>query len=251
MSNNSAKPTTPKTPPTAPPAKGPVGPAAPPAHVPPLFRGMDWWSFSITTLLVFIGYWWTLAPDLTLQDCGELATGSFYAGVPHPPGYPVWTLYSWLFTLLPIGNIAYRVAISSAVAGALSCGLVDMMVSRGSSMMIEGIAELKTVDRRLESALCIVSGFVAGTLIGFNGFMWSQAVIVEVYTLSMLSLTGVLLCLFRWIYAPHQRRYLYLAFFWFGICFNNHQSLLVIAMGLEVAVIAVSPKMGRDFLLWN
>ena len=99
MSNNSAKPAAPKNPqpaparPTdpkgAPPAKGPVAPIAPPAHVPPLFRGIDWWSFSITTLLVFIGYWWTLAPDLTLEDCGELATGSFYAGVPHPPGYPV------------------------------------------------------------------------------------------------------------------------------------------------------------------
>jgi len=29
-----------------------------------------------------------------------LATGSYYAGVPHPPGYPVWTVYSWLFTCL-------------------------------------------------------------------------------------------------------------------------------------------------------
>src|SRR6266516_86084 len=170
-----SKPTDPKAP--APP-KGPPPPAAPPLTVPPLFRRIDWVSFLVTTLLVFIGYWWTLAPDLTLEDCGELATGSFYAGVPHPPGYPVWTIYSWLFTLLPISNIAYRVALSS-------------------------------------------------------------------------SLTGVLVCLFRWIHAPHQRRYLYLAFFWFGICFNNHQSLLVIALGLEVAVVAVSPKMGRDFLLWN
>src|SRR5207247_2559926 len=110
---------------------------------------------------------------------------------------------------------------------------------------------LRNIDRRWENGLCIVSGFVAGMLIGFNGFMWSQAVIVEVYTLSVLSLTGVLVCLFRWIHAPHQRRYLYLAFFWFGICFNNHQSLLVIALGLEVAVVAVSAKMGRDFLLWN
>jgi thioredoxin-like negative regulator of GroEL len=261
MSNNSAKPaasknpqpgaTRPADPKGAPPARGPVAPPAPPAHVPPLFRGIDWWSFSITTLLVFIGYWWTLAPDLTLEDCGELATGSFYAGVPHPPGYPVWTIYSWFFTLLPISNIAYRVALSSAVAGALSCGLVALMVSRGSSMMIEGIAELKAIERKWENALCIVAGFVAGMLIGFNGFMWSQAVIVEVYTLSVLSMTGVLTCLLRWIYAPHQRRYLYMALFWFGICFNNHQSLLVIALGIQVTVTAVSPKLGRNFWMWN
>ena len=150
MSNNPSKGPTPKAPHAGPakPAeskvtqlpKAPAAPPAPPAHVLPLFRGIDWWSFGITTLLVFLGYLWTLAPDLTLEDCGELATGSFYAGVPHPPGYPVWTIYSWLFTLLPISNVAYRVALSSAVAGALSCGMVAMMVSRGSSMMIEGIA---------------------------------------------------------------------------------------------------------------
>ena len=231
MSTNPQKPT-PSAPAKTGESKTPAAPAAPPIHVPPLFRGIDWWTFSITTLLVFLGYWWTLAPDLTLEDCGELATGSFYAGVPHPPGYPVWTIYSWLFTLLPISNIAYRVALSSAVAGALSCGLVALMVSRGSSMFIEGINDLKNIDRKLENALCIVSGFVAGMLIGFNGFMWSQAVIVEVYTLSVLSMTGVMTCLMRWIYAPHQRRYLYWALFWFGICFNNHQSLLVIALGI-------------------
>ena len=49
-----------------------------------------------------------MAPDVTLEDSGELSVGSFYAGVPHPPGYPVWTLYSWLFTQLPISNIAFE-----------------------------------------------------------------------------------------------------------------------------------------------
>src|SRR5436309_12584048 len=138
-------------------AKGAQGAAAkppPPAAVkpPPLFRRIDWISFGITTLLVFIGYLLTLAPDLTLEDSGELAVGSYYAGVPHPPGYPVWTIYSWLFTaLIPISNVAYRVAVSSAVAGALSCGLIALMVSRGSSMILEGIAEFKVIDRRWEN----------------------------------------------------------------------------------------------------
>ena len=220
--------------------------------VPGLFRRVDWYTFLLTTLVTLIGYWWTLAPDLTLEDSGELAVGSYYAGVPHPPGYPVWTLYTWLFTVLfPVSNIAYRVAFSSAVAAALSCGLVGLMVSRGSSMMIESIEELKKLDRRWENALCVVSGFVAGMLIGFNGFMWSQAVIVEVYTLSVLSMAAVLVFLMRWIHAPQQYRYLCWAFFWFGITFNNHQSLLVIALGMEVAVLAAAPRFGRALFFWN
>ena len=38
---------------------------------------------------VWLGYYLTLAPEVTLEDSGELATGSFYAGIPHSPGYPV------------------------------------------------------------------------------------------------------------------------------------------------------------------
>src|SRR3954454_4006838 len=146
-------------------------PPSAPAVVPNLFRRWDWIAFWITTLVVFIGYLYTLAPDVTLEDSGELAVASYYAGVPHPPGYPVWTLYTWLFTVFfPFSNIAWRVALSSAVAGAFSCGMLALIVSRGCSMMIEGIADLKNLDRKIETALCVVSGFVAGMLLGFNGF---------------------------------------------------------------------------------
>ena len=238
-----------------PPGKPPVktGPAvAPSGPVPPLFRRIDWITALVATLIVFAGYYYTLAPDVTLEDSGELAVGSYYAGVPHPPGYPVWTLYTWLFTVLfPFSNVAWRVALSSAVAGAFSCGLLSLIVSRGSSMMIESIAELRNLDKKLESALCVVAGLVAATLLGFNGFMWSQAVIVEVYTFSVLSLMGVLVTLLRWIHAPHQRRYLYYCGFWFGICFTNHQTLICAAMGIEIAVLAANVRLGRDLFAAN
>lgn len=242
---------TPAPSPAGPPPKKPIPAAATLVKPPPLFRRIDWITFGVTTLVVFMGYYLTLAPDLTLEDAGELAVGSYYAGVPHPPGYPVWTLYTWLFTHIPHSNIAWRVGLSSAVAGAFACGLLALMVSRGSSMMLEGLAELKGIALGWENALCLLSGFVAGTLLGFNGYVWSQAVIVEVYTLSMLSFMGVLCCLFRWMYAPLQLRYLYWAFFWFGICFTNHQTLIVAAMGLEILVLMVRPELGRDMFLGN
>jgi thioredoxin-like negative regulator of GroEL len=231
------------------PAKGVSMPAA---AMPPLYRRIDWITFGVTTFLVLLGYLMTLAPDLTLEDSGELAVGSYYCGVPHPPGYPVWTVFTWLFTvLLPVSNIAFRVGVASAVAAATACGLLALMVSRGSSMIIEGMAELKNIDRRWENFICMTSGFVAGCLLAFNGFFWSQAIIVEVYCLGVLSLMGVMCCLLRWVYAPHQYRYLYLAAFLFGVCFTNHQTLLVAAMGIEVAVLAVKPRLGRNLFFIN
>ncbi len=217
-----------------------------------LYRKVDWFAMGLTFLIAFIGYLITLAPDLTLEDSGELAVGSYYAGVPHPPGYPVWTIYSWLFTVLvPISNVAYRVAVSSAFASALSCGLIALLISRGASLILESIPELKELDRKMESKICAISGFVGGLLFGYNGFVWSQSVIVEVYTLSVLSLLVVMVFMMRWMYAPTQRHYLYLAMFIFGICFTNHQTLIVAALGIEMMVILISPTLGREMLMGN
>ena len=223
-----------------------------PVHVPPLFRPIDWLTLAVTTAVLFIAYFLTLAPDVTLEDSGELATASFYAGVPHAPGYPIWSIYSWFWTvLIPFKNVAWRVGISSAFAAAVASGLLAFVVSRGSSMIIESIDELKNISHRWENMICLISGFFAGSLIGFNGFMWSQATIVEVYPLSVVSLLGVIICLLRWTYAPHQHRYLYAAFFLYGICVNNHQSLLPIVMGMQVLAWMAEPKLGREFFFGN
>ena len=76
-------------PPQAAPATPAPQPAAP--KVAPLFRKMDWLVLIICFAVVWIAYLLTLAPDLTLEDSGELCTASFYAGIPHPPGYPFWS----------------------------------------------------------------------------------------------------------------------------------------------------------------
>jgi hypothetical protein len=248
MSNEKQKqPSKPQS--TAPPAKLAGPPNTP---VPPLFRRTDWLTFLLAFLGVWIGYYLTLAPEMTLEDSGELATGSYYAGIPHPPGYPVWTVYTWLWTvLLPVGNAAWREALGEATGGALAAGLLGLLVSRGSSLLMEGIEELKAMVGRWESAICVVSGFVAGMLLGYNGFMWSQSVIVEVYSFGVASLMVVLLFLLRWIYAPHQRRFLFYALFFHGICFTNHQTLIVAAIGIEVAIAAADLRLGRYLWLGN
>ena len=231
----------------------PPVPVAAPMSVPPLFRRIDWLAMAITFGVVWTVYLLTLAPELTLEDSGELVTGAFYAGIPHPPGYPVWSIYSWLWTtLLPIGNMAWRVSVGQAFSGAMACGLLALMVSRGSSMFMEGIEELKEMTGKWESAICVVSAVAAGLLLGLDGFMWKESVVVNrIAVTSVPWLLAVLLCLMRWLYAPHQLRYAYWAAFLFGLCITLHQSLLVAALGFEVTLVAGNPRLGRDVFLGN
>lgn len=218
----------------------------------PFYRRPDWLAGAVTLVATLVGYLLTLAPNVTLEDSGEMSVAAMYAGVPHAPGYPVWTVYAWGFTkLLPFSNIAWRVAVSSAVAAALACGLIALMVSRASRLLLAGIPALVSLEERWQKALGVVSGFVAGACVGFSGFVWSQAVIVEVYALALLSLTGVMACLFRWMHGPEQRRYLYLAWFLFGICLTNHQSLIVAVLAIELCIVLTDARLGRDLLLGN
>jgi len=228
-------------------------PVSAPGPVPPLFRPIDWLSLAITFVVVWVVYLLTLAPELTLEDSGELVTGAFYAGIPHPPGYPVWTIYSWLWTtLLPFGNMAWRVSVGQAFSGAMACGLLALLVSRGSSMLMEGIEELKNMTGKWESAICLVAAVCAGLLLGLDGFMWNESVVVNrIAVTSVPWYLAVLVCLLRWIYAPHQMRYAYWAAFLFGVCITLHQSLIVAALGIEVAIAAGNPRLGRDAFLGN
>ncbi len=235
------------SPPVPPP---PVAPKAP--KVPPLFRGIDWLALIIAFAAVWIAYLYMLAPDETLEDSGELCTGAFYAGIPHPPGYPFWSIYSFLWTHLPWGSVAWRVEVGESFAAALACGLVALMVSRGSSMLIEGIQSLKALTRQWETAICIVCGITAGLLLGFDDYMWKESVVINRISLFDVPwLMLVALCVMRWIYAPHQLRYLFASMFFFGLCATIHQTMLCAAMGLEVAVAMGHPRFGRSFFLGN
>jgi tetratricopeptide (TPR) repeat protein len=233
-------------------AKAPVAKPVP-AKVPPLFRKIDWLVLIISFIVVWTVYLLTLAPELTLEDSGELCTASFYAGIPHPPGYPFWAIYSWFWTaILPFGNVAWRVEVGESFAAAMACGLVGFMVSRGSSMLIEGIEELKNMTVKWETAICMVSGIVAGLLLGFDGFMWKESVVINRISLFDVPwIMVVALCLMRWIYAPQQRRYLYIGMFFFGLCATIHQTMLVAAMGIEVCIAVALPRLGRDLFFGN
>ena len=95
------------------------------------FDRMDRLAFWVVAGVTFAVYALSLGPSVGLEDAGELATAADVLGVPHPPGYPLWTMLSWVFCRL-FGwvtwqgwpNPAWAVALCSAVAGALAAGFL-------------------------------------------------------------------------------------------------------------------------------
>ncbi len=98
---------------------------------PGLLVGAALWAASLALYLS------TLAPTLTWGegnigvDGGELLAAAKTLGVPHPPGYPTYTLLLRGFaTLVPIGDFAYRGNLMSAVLASLSVELLYVVTMR-------------------------------------------------------------------------------------------------------------------------
>jgi hypothetical protein len=165
--------------------------------------------------LVLVVYLATLASDLTFEhtgsDGGDLISAAWRLGVPHPPGYPTYTLLGWLFTRFPVGTIAYRINLLSAVCAA---GVIFFLFLISSELQPED-------DRSL------VIPAATSTILAFATLFWSQAVISEVYTLLALFAALLLWLLMRWRNGA-ANWYLWLVAFFTGLGLGNHLSLIFI-----------------------
>mgnify|MGYP002078411798 CR=1 FL=1 len=235
----------------------------------PFFRPVDWLAFWICFLVTFVVYFHTMAPTVTLEDSGELAVASDYLGVPHPPGYPIWTLVTWFgqwifhwvkyfgypdenITILfqsayaalnpdafqGYANPAFGVTlIGSVLAGALACGFFSLMASRSSADIMRSYQKaVDVVGLKSENQLCLVAGVVSGLLFAFSPVLWSQSTIVEVYSLNALFMVLTMLLTYRWMCRPNEDYILFIAAFIFGLGLTNHQSLLFLAPALLAAI---------------
>lgn len=128
--------------------------------------------------LPLVLYLSTLAPTVYNIDSAELATAAATWGIPHPPGYPLYTLLARAFVLVPIGDVGYRVNLLSALYAVAALLALYAIVVRLTSMPAAGVA--------------------AAWLLGLSYPFWTNAVVAEVYTLDTALLGAMLLFLLRW-----------------------------------------------------
>ncbi len=222
----------------------------------PFLNRFDWGAFWTAFLISFGVYFFTLAPTVTLEDSGELAVAADYLGVPHPPGYPIWTVLSWLFTrifrfvtFLGQPNPAWSVGLGSAFFGALATGLSAMLISRSGADMLHSIQKsAERLGARTEQWIAWTGGVVGSILFAFSPVMWSQSVIVEVYALNAFFLMLVMLLVYVWVRRPSDKL-LYITAFVFGLGLTNYQVLLLLIACLVLVILFKDLALFRDFLL--
>ena len=182
-------------------------------------------------LFVFVIYFLTLYPSVPGGDSGELIAAAKVMGIAHPPGYPLFTILGKVFTWLPVGNVAWRVNLMSAVFDAGAAVLLFLSVVRWTAS--------------------IPSALLAGGLFAFSPFVWSYAVRAEVFSMNNFFAAALLFCAVSY-HQLKEKRYVYWGAALFGLGMGNHHTLLFFGIPMVAWSLWKSPKTflsAREFLI--
>jgi hypothetical protein len=192
-----------------------------------LIRRRDFLLGTVIFVSALALYWRTLAPSVAtiFDDSLEFQLVCPTLGIAHPTGYPLYTLLGKFFTLLPIGDAAYRVNLMSAFFAALTVVFIFLLVR-------------VLTDSPLPA-------FLASLALAVSPVFWSQAVIAEVYALNAFFTALVVYLLLRWEADRRQRpeastssvaasNSLLLAAFIYGLSLTHHRLMLLLVPAMAL-----------------
>lgn len=181
---------------------------------------LDWKDACIALglgIFSLIMYVRTLVPGLLPNDGAEFQTLAYTVDHAHTTGYEVYTVLAKLFTLaVPVGDIAYRVNLLSAVYGALTVALISLAgrVLSGSRW----------------------GGAFGALVVAISATFWSQAIIAEVYTAGSTFSAAILVLVLLW-HETDRPRFLFAAGVLGGLAIGVHNTNSLFAPAILVLIL--------------
>jgi 4-amino-4-deoxy-L-arabinose transferase-like glycosyltransferase len=179
--------------------------------MPILARGDNkpWVEAAVVVGAVGVLYFFTAARDIVVGDSPELITAAVTLGVPHPPGYPLFTMLGHLFSLLPFGPVPFRVNLLGVTCDALTVAVIFFTALRLSrSRPAAAIAAL---------TLAVIPTF------------WRWSLVAEVFPLNNLLASVLIYLLVIWHEQSERSGVLIAAFFVAGLALTNHHTIVLLA----------------------
>lgn len=203
--------------------------------------------------LTFLLYAFNVSPTVTYgSDCGEFAAVAYRLGIGHPTGFVVYSLIGRTFiSLLPVGEVAWRLNILSALCGAATVGLVAAILGRvllpprtSPRISLRSDAAKNSTERVLDScdenaiaenaatwAMCGAAFLLAG----FYSFI-GQALIMDVHIMIAALTSLILYFAVRWHESVRcgdaDWRWIFSMALLAGIMLNTHMSWIFTFPGL-------------------
>ncbi len=227
----------------------------------------------------------TLAPSVVtlFDDSLEFQLVTYQLGIAHPTGYPLYTILGKLFTFIPIGNVAMRVNLMSAVFGATTVTTVYVLITQIINFSpltltlsplgegtdapsppgkggwgVRGKSDAQPPPHWFDH----LGGVMGAILLALGPIFWQQATIAEVYTLNAFFVALLLLLM---VYQSHPQPTplpnswpgVYGIAFMAGLSLTHHRTMVLLLPAITVYLLLsygkqlFSPKLiGMSVLLF-
>jgi hypothetical protein len=177
----------------------------------------------------FVLYVATLAPDVVGGDAGEFQFVPYVLGIPHHTGYPLYTLIGRLWSILPLGSIAVRMNLLSAVFAGLTVSVVYLAA--------------------WEMSRTKLAALLAAVALAVSQLFWLWGTIAGVRSSTALMTAVVIYLALRWrrlmkedaSTAQTTRALVFLAL-GFGAALAHHRSIILMALPLALFVLTVNAR---------
>jgi hypothetical protein len=182
-------------------------------------------------------YIYTLCPSIGWEDAPKFPKEAYLLKVSALPwSHPLYIVIGHLFTKIPVGDIAYRMNLVSAVFGSLTLVAVFVLLRLLFSLE-KGVSE----NKKLLAALgAILSLMVSRTF-------WLHSVTAEVYIVLSFFVVAIIYCLVRFD-IKGDTRFLYLGLFLYGLSVSVHIMTVCALPGIVAYLIMMAIKYKKGIL---
>ena len=197
------------------------------------------WRFALALFLVALGLLVaTLAPTVTLWDAGEFLAASRIAGIPHPPGTPLWVMLAHAWgSVVVLGSWAWRINLMTAVASAAGTACFGLVVWE-TLRRVPALAE--TGMPRWFAPVGAGGAALAGAFTFTN---WQNSNETEVYALAVFVIGFATWSLHRWRElrgTAAADRLLLVILYLAGLSIGNHLLALLAGPAVVAFLVLVS-----------
>jgi|DewCreStandDraft_4_1066084.scaffolds.fasta_scaffold02849_3 hypothetical protein len=197
---------------------------------------MKYLLFILSILIIF--FLVSLSPPtIILGDSGEIASACFNLGIGHPPGYPTFILFGKIFTLLPIGDVAFRINLLSILFTV--CVFVLLYLTTKNFLLIV---------YRNNSSLIDYFSMIIALIFVFSDDFYNISTNVKggIYILQHII---ILITLYSFLiyYLNPDKKFKYLLFYSLGFLPVAHQTSLFLMAILFFTSLFISYKLKEKF----
>lgn len=166
-------------------------------------------------LFPFLIYFAKISPTVYSGDSGDLITAAALLGIPHPPGYPLYTILGHLFSLIPVNSVAFRVNLLSSFFQAATIPVIFLIIYLVTKKILPAI--------------------FGASLLAFSFTFWFYSEIAEVFALNNFFAASLILsAVFFW--QTQKAIFFYLASFVLGMSLAHHQTIILIIPAIAILI---------------